>query len=74
MITREMQIRIKIRLLEKGWKQKDLCHRFGISSPHLNRMINGIDRPRPDVAAFLSEMIGVSVDELVGKPAPDQAA
>jgi len=74
MITREMQLRIKIRLLEKGLKQTDLCRQFSVPAPYLNRMINGTERPRPDVAIYLAEMIGVSVDELVGKPAPDQAA
>lgn len=73
MITREMQIRIKIWLLEKGLKQNSLCRQFNITPPYLNRMINGTERPRPDVAIYLAEMIGVSVDELVGK-SPDQAA
>ena len=73
MITREMQIRIKIRLLEKGLKQNSLCRQFSITPPYLNRMINGAERPRPDVAKYLAEMIGVTVDELVGK-SPDQAA
>ncbi len=73
MITREMQLKIKIRLLEKGLTQISLCRQFNITPPYLNRMINGTERPRSDVASYLAEMIGVTVDELVGK-SPDQAA
>lgn len=55
--------------LEKGLTQNDVAAKLGISRQAVSRWENGAAYPDIDNLTLLSEIYGVSVDELLGKKA-----
>jgi len=59
------------RLLEvrkkRGMSQEDVAKKLGTQSPAIGRYERGVAKPTIEVAAKLSDILGVSLDYLVGK-------
>lgn len=60
--------------LEKGLTQNDVAAKLGISRQAVSRWENGAAYPDIDNLTLLSEIYGVSVDELLGKKAEGSEA
>lgn len=56
---------------KKGWSQYEVAQRLNIKRPRYNAWEQGISKPRADMLGKISDLFGVSIDDLLGAPAYD---
>ena len=60
-----MGLKLKIKRIEKGLKQKDLANKVGVSQQYIGDLESGRStNPTREVMIKISEALGVSVQEL----------
>jgi len=59
--------RIKDLLERNDMKQKELAEKVGIHEVSMSRYINGDHTPNPEILVKIANVLGVSVDYLLGK-------
>ncbi|SHJ99317.1 putative transcriptional regulator [Hathewaya proteolytica DSM 3090] len=60
-----MGLKLKLKRIEKGVKQKDLASNIGVSTQYLNALENGrATNPSITVMKKISELLDTSVQEL----------
>lgn len=60
-------LNLKIARLKKGWKQSQLAEKVGVQTYSISRYETGEQYPSIETLLRLSEVLGVSVDFLLGK-------
>lgn len=70
----DLHSNLKRARLEKGFTQNDIAAKLGLSRQAVSRWENGAAYPDIDNLILLSEIYGVSVDELLGKKAAGSEA
>lgn len=65
--TLDLHNRLKDIRIQKGYSQNDIAQKLNISRQAVSRWENGRAYPDIDNLALLSEIYGISVDELLGK-------
>lgn len=63
----DLHTRLKNARIQKGYSQNDIAEKLNISRQAVSRWENGHAYPDIDNLALLSEIYGISVDELLGK-------
>lgn len=57
--------KLRMLLAEKGYKQADLCERFGVSSATASDWCNGRKMPRADKLKAITSWLGVELSDLM---------
>lgn len=68
----EVRERIKMLMKEKKLTQKELAKLAGITEASMSKYLSGERTPRIDVIVNLSNALGVTTDELIGKDIEDK--
>ena len=65
----KFMINIKLKELrtEKGWRQKDIAQKLGISTQVYGNYENWINKPDPEMLLRMADLFDVSVDFLLGR-------
>jgi transcriptional regulator with XRE-family HTH domain len=64
---------LKEALAQKGWTQKQLAEAIGVSAQSVTNWLKGDDFPRPDKLLKMATTLKLRLDDLIEKPAEEQA-
>lgn len=53
--------------VERGWRQKDVAEKLGISTQVYGNYENWINRPDPETLCKMADLFGVTVDYILGR-------
>lgn len=62
-----MSNKIKAIREAKGMRQSELADKAGVSRPYMYDLENGARGAKPDTLSRIAEVLGVTVDELIGE-------
>lgn len=63
--TARFRINVNRSMKTQNVSQVELAKRTGVTRPHLNRVLNGVNLPSLELAAKIAEAIGVPLSDLV---------
>jgi transcriptional regulator with XRE-family HTH domain len=53
-------------LYRKGYTQQDFANKLGVRQETVSRWVNGVTRPRADMLKKMSQILHVSIKDLIG--------
>lgn len=53
-------------LYKRGYTQQDFADKLGVRQETVSRWVNGVTRPRADMLKRMSQILHVSIKDLIG--------